>query len=176
MHIQKIGHFDHVKILEEVQSLIAKVGIKEYDRIMLQSPIENADPFKWWAEGVTDEWGKMKIKDSTPSGHMFGDYTHPLFAEAQLINHYMNKFQLFRTRVIKMGSRSCLSYHQDKQRRIHFPLVTNEKCFMVIEGKTYWLRPGRIYLVNTKKTHTVINGNRVKEPFDRIHIVGCLKE
>lgn len=163
MYVQKLGHADHVKLLEEVQSLITQLGIKKYEQISLQSPVENANPLKWWKEGTHD-------RISYPGQ----SYVHPLFREAQLINYYMNKFQMFRTRIMKMEYKSCLSYHHDNQKRIHFPLTTNNKCFMVVGNKVHWLGLGRIYLVDTTKMHTAVNGN--PEPFTRIHIVGCVKE
>ena len=34
-----------------------------------------------------------------------------------------------------MNWKSCLTYHHDETPRIHLPLITNDGCFMIIDGK-----------------------------------------
>ena len=97
----------------------------------------------------------------------------PLFPKMTYTYSIINNLNLFRTRVMKMAPRSCYSYHKDPTKRIHIPLITNDKCFMVIEDKCYWYpADGNYYLADTTKNHTFVNGSWE----ERIHIVGCIKE
>jgi hypothetical protein len=63
-----------------------------------------------------------------------------------------------------------LELHQDDEEyfRIHVPLVTNNQAYFFGEdGVKYYLMPGRLYILETKKYHgTANNGDS-----DRIHLL-----
>ena len=63
------------------------------------------------------------------------------------------------------------TYHQDTTKRIHIPLVTNDKCFFIINSivKQY-PADGNYYVVDTTQMHTAINASKK----DRIHIIGVI--
>ena len=68
-----------------------------------------------------------------------------------------------------MYEKSCYSYHTDKTPRIHIPLITNDKCFMIVDDEVIRLPAnGDVYLIDTTKFHTFLNGSWET----RIHIVG----
>ena len=53
----------------------------------------------------------------------------------------------------------CLTWHQDVDKRIHVPIVTNEGNRLVIGDSCYHLPgDGSAYYVNTTKPHTAFNG------------------
>jgi|TARA_B110000438_G_scaffold247116_1_gene249099 hypothetical protein len=102
--------------------------------------------------------------------HAESEFIIPLF-DMPYTNSIIKDLGMFRTRVMAMRSNSCYSYHQDDKMRIHIPLITNDKCFMVIEDKvSRYPADGNYYLIDTTKIHTAINGS----PDVRIHIVGCI--
>ena len=88
-------------------------------------------------------------------------------------NSVMANLGMYRSRLMKMSSKTCYSYHRDPTKRIHIPLITNDKCFFVIDDEvSYYPADGSHYLVDTTKKHTFVNASRE----DRIHIVGCTNE
>ncbi len=88
-----------------------------------------------------------------------------------LYNQIINNYQVGRVRLMKLPPHQCLSWHADSTDRLHYPIKTNPKCFMVIEDEIKHLPQNEWWLANTKENyHTVFNGSEE----DRIHLVACL--
>tara|TARA_Y100000004_G_C8937690_1_gene422836 strand:- start:1330 stop:1773 length:444 start_codon:yes stop_codon:yes gene_type:complete len=88
-------------------------------------------------------------------------------------NSVISELKMYRTRVMNMGPKSCYSYHQDPTPRMHIPLITNEKCFFVLDDEVVRLpADGQSYFIDTRKMHTFVNASFE----NRIHIVGCVDE
>lgn len=119
-------------------------------------------------EGCDDpEYGTGYLDGLT---HDENEFVIPLF-DMPYTNSIIKDLGMFRTRIMAMQSNSCYSYHQDPTMRIHIPLVTNDKCFMVIDDEVIrYPADGNHYVVDTTKMHTTVNGS----PDVRIHIVGCI--
>ena len=76
-----------------------------------------------------------------------------------------------RSRLMKLEPFHCYSYHRDASKRIHIPLITNERCMFIIEDEVHrYPADGNSYIIDTTKMHTAINASYE----DRYHIVGCL--
>lgn len=86
------------------------------------------------------------------------------------IEELIEEFKLFRTRLMCLKSKTCLTWHDDYSQRVHIPLITNDKCFMVIENTKINLESGYAYQVDTTKMHTAVNASLE----NRYHIVGCV--
>jgi len=142
------------KILEELQVL------PEYDtQIMLQVPQGQTDPF--YGIGRLANWN-----------HTEDEFIYPVF-DIPYTNNILKELKMFRTRVMRMKPHRCYSYHVDETKRIHIPLITDEKCFFVLDDKVMRLpADGTHTLVDTTKMHTFVNASSIK----RIHIVGCANE
>jgi hypothetical protein len=80
------------------------------------------------------------------------------------------KYKLGRVRLMKSIPKSCLSWHTDSSPRIHYPIKTQEGCFMVIEDEVKHLESTKWYWTNTIKTHTAFNASKE----DRIHLVAVI--
>ena len=81
------------------------------------------------------------------------------------------RFALGRTRILKKGPRSTLSWHKDPELRLHIPIITNPGCTFVIEDRSFHLpADGGVWIVNAKKYHNFFNGGEE----DRIHLVATL--
>ena len=94
----------------------------------------------------------------------------PLF-DIPYTNSIIKDLGMYRTRLMRMHSKTCYSYHIDPTQRIHIPLITNDNCFMVIDDEVIrYPADGNYYIMNTTKIHTAVNAS-FKE---RIHIVGCV--
>ena len=120
-------------------------------------------------EGETDHnYGTGKL--TSISNHTEEEFVVFLF-DMPYINAILKDLNMYRSRVMRLKSKTCYSYHQDPTKRIHIPLVTNPNCFMVIDDEVHrHPADGNHYLVDTTKIHTAVNASWE----DRIHIIGCV--
>ena len=98
----------------------------------------------------------------------------PLLYETYLKNVYdvlSKHFKLGRIRILKLGSRTSLSFHRDPEARIHIPIITNPGALMVVDNEAFHMpADGTAYFVDTTKYHTALNGGNV----ERIHLVATI--
>lgn len=85
---------------------------------------------------------------------------------AMLRSHYA----IGRVRVMKLRPKSCLTWHRDDTRRLHYPILTNPGSMMVIEDQVQHFEVGEWWLADTLHLHTAINA--WTEP--RLHLVICI--
>ena len=97
------------------------------------------------------------------------DYLKGTYTE-EVINLLSSEYGIVRGRYMMMNWKSCLTYHHDDTPRIHLPLITNDGCFMIIDGKTEKLHESVTYHVDTTKDHTALNAGKHL----RFHMVFCL--
>ncbi len=142
------------KILEELQVL------PEYEnQIMLQTVEGQVDPF--YGIGRLYNWRNTEDQ-----------FIHPVF-DIPYTNNILKELKMFRTRVMRMNPHTCYSYHVDMTKRMHIPLITDKRCFFVIDDEVMRLpADGMCTIVDTTKKHTFINASSIQ----RIHIVGCVNE
>ena len=82
-------------------------------------------------------------------------------------NELKSKYDIARVRVMKMGVKYCMSWHNDTTIRIHYPIKTQPECFMVIEDEVAHLEQDKWHWTDTTKNHTALNASAE----DRIHLV-----
>jgi len=87
-----------------------------------------------------------------------------------LYNFLTEKYFVGRVRIIKLSPRSCLTWHRDTHMRLHYPLITNEGCKMVIDDEAAHIPANTWWKTNTCNWHTAMNAGTE----DRIHIVSTL--
>ena len=165
MHIEVLEDgIDIGAILEEANNikLALKTGWSRVHQIGLQAIEPNVNPRTEYKKSI----GRLKNLDYPETYFKYTMWDTPV------INRYIQKYGMFRTRIMISKAKSCLTRHADLSKRIHIPLFTNEDCFMVIDDRTYYLEPGKIYLTNTTKKHTAVNASQKI----RGHIVGCVYE
>ncbi len=142
---------DIQKILNELKK------IPKQEQIMLQK-----------VKGKDDNYG---IGSLTAKDYPESEFNVLVYPELEYTNSIITDLNMCRTRVMRMSKKSCYSYHYDKTKRIHIPLVTNKNCFMVIEDEVFrYPADGNYYIVDTTKMHTFVNASFE----ERIHIVGCI--
>lgn len=120
-------------------------------------------------KGNEDHWvsavGKTKDYDSRY------DNLNPYF-KGTLFEEIILKYQLKRTRFLWMNGKSCYSMHKDNTPRLHIPIITNPQCFMIFQiGTIQHLKSGSVYWVDTRKSHTAMNGSDL----ERLHLVGAVE-
>ena len=150
---------DTYRIVTEIDSLLA--DITEFkDQICLQGISKDMDPF--YGSRRIDE---MDYKET--------DFKHFLFPELDYTNSVIEDLNLFRTRIMRLPKKSCLTYHRDPTMRVHIPVYTNEQCFLLIDRTAHHLKDdGSVYLCDTTKPHTAINASL----HPRTHLVGVTDE
>jgi hypothetical protein len=85
-------------------------------------------------------------------------------------NLLSQQYKLGRVRLMKSSPKSCLSWHTDSSSRIHYPIKTQEGCFMIIENEVKHLEANKWYWTDTIKPHTAFNSSKE----DRIHLVAVI--
>lgn len=88
----------------------------------------------------------------------------------EIYNFITSKFAVGRVRIIKNLPHSCLSWHKDTTKRLHYPIKTNEKCLMVIDSEAKHLPINSWWMADTLNYHTAFNGSLE----ERIHIVASV--
>jgi len=104
-----------------------------------------------------------------------GDFTvlcnqfkNTLFEDAY--NELNRVYHLGRVRLMRSNPKTCLSWHVDHHPRVHYPIKTQDGCFMVIEDEVKHLTESQWWFTNTLLKHTAFNGSA--EP--RIHLVATI--
>ena len=138
---------EELKLLPPFDKQICLQGIKNYP-----------DPY----------FGCGTISEIDP--HEETEFLYPNF-KLPYINSIMKELNMYRTRVLILKPKVCYSIHRDPSKRIHIPVITNEKCWHIINKEVRYLpADGNYYEVDTTQEHTALNGSWE----DRIHIVGCV--
>lgn len=98
----------------------------------------------------------------------------PLLMDSYFKNVYdvlSEHYNLGRVRILKLDSRTCLSYHRDPEARLHIPIITNPGALMIVEKTVRHMKAdGGVYYMDTTKYHTALNGGN--QP--RIHLVATI--
>ena len=148
--------YDIQKILNELNILP-----KWYTQICLQGIKGLADPFL-----CCGKIKRLKFDEK--------EFTSLLF-DIPYTNSIISNLGLYRTRVLRLKPSQCYSYHRDPTKRIHIPLITNIKSFLIIDKEAIHLpADGNHYLIDTIQKHTAINASPEHLKEDRIHIVGLV--
>ena len=147
--------YDIERILLEMESL------PKWDfQICLQSYEGNRD----------HTFGCGLLKKIHDHGRLETDLTYKIF-NIPYINSIIEEHQLYRTKFFKMKPKTCYSYHRDQTKRLHVPIITNDKCFLVVDDEVVRTPvEGSPYVIDTTKIHTAVNASFE----ERIHLIGCL--
>lgn len=160
-------HFTKIQDNISVDTIIDEISMfPSFDaQICIQGVKENDDPLF----GIGVGGGKNSWERKQNHNYKSTDFKYTLFHHCDYLNELIKKYNMTYTRLMKLKSKTCLSHHKDKTKRLHIPLVTNEHCWLVVDKKIYHAEAdGSYYIVDTTKMHTAINASYE----DRLHIVG----
>jgi hypothetical protein len=178
----------YTNLLEELNKLLASNTISWADsnQICLNSIIGHETNYKKGTGSLSLDWDNA-IETIDEYGHekiIVPPYDVPLkegdfnvlckqfestvFEDVykELTKHY----HVGRVRIMKSKSKTCLTWHVDSTPRIHFPIKTQEGCFMIIEDEVKHLPQQTWWHTNTILHHTAFNGSKE----DRIHLVAVI--
>ena len=87
-----------------------------------------------------------------------------------VFNMLNQKYILGRIRLMNLKPKTCLSWHVDDSPRLHYPIITQEGCFLVIEDEVMALPLNKWHIADTTKKHTAFNGSKSS----RVHLVAVI--
>ena len=170
---------NNLPVYNDLLDELANIVDLNKDQYCINSPKGYEDNDQYGVGSTTYDWDNKTV-DSNGNVHVpLRD--PPLLEEhfTQLCTKYKNtkfeiiynelskKYILGRVRIMQSRPSSCLSWHRDQEERIHFPIKTQEGCFMVIENEIKHLEQNKWYYTKTLNYHTAFNGSKEK----RIHLV-----
>lgn len=168
---------------EELNDIIKfnNISIKNNLQICINNPSKNSNEIFYGAGSLNKDWenskfingknivkNRDKILKEEDFKYICNQFKNTSFEEIYEI--LKQKYNIGRFRIMISKPNTCLSWHIDSTNRIHFPIKTQEGCFMIIENEIKFLEKCKWYITNTTKKHTAFNGS-----FEyRIHLVACV--
>lgn len=167
-------HFDIDLIREAYQIAVHDIGFS--------GELVNCISLMHQEEGDNDPRGIFWTLDSDYNEIQIERYVneeaYKIF-EPLLMDTYFKKvheilsqhFKLGRIRILKLNSRTALSYHRDPESRLHIPIITNPGALMIVGKDAHHMKAdGSVYYVDTTKYHTALNGGNEA----RVHLVATI--
>lgn len=127
-----------------------------------------------WDNATTDENGRTHVPErAVPLREQ--DFTvlctqYRGTAFEQMYESLTARYNVGRVRIMNMKSKKCLTWHTDTSPRIHYPIKTQDGCFMVIEDEVKHLPLYTWTKTDTTLPHTAFNGSKDS----RYHIVATI--
>lgn len=159
------------------------ITIPVHDQICLNAPKGKEDDYKLGTGSLYIDWekidpDKLTSKENLPVRDVIyeeDDFTElcTVFVNTpfeKLFTELTNNYNIGRVRIMINLPKTCLSWHTDSTPRLHYPIKTQDGCFMVIEDEIYHLPENQWTFTNTTVKHTAFNGSFDK----RIHIVATI--
>ena len=172
MDVQKLNFkFNEHKLKQSLDWVLKQADIDRVNQLCLtHAPDAAPHPDGMWYQGAGSLFYEYKAmgdgikrtqREPKISEEQFNDFIeeakHTYFYE--VYKQLQTQYDIGRVRLIKIHSCHCLTWHQDVDKRIHVPIVTNDGNRLVIGDSCYHLPgDGSAYYVNTTKPHTAFNG------------------
>lgn len=183
--INSLPNFD----LQAVISKLLNSGVIHWPgnrQICLNATQKNSDNFLEGTGSLYYDWDKKVLnKDKDGNDTIFvpereskleeSDFQH-LCTQFQrtefetIYNLLEERYVLGRVRLMLLKPKTCLSWHTDTSKRLHYPIKTQKGCFMNVNGELNEMLQDNWYLIDTTVEHTAVNASKE----DRIHLVACI--
>jgi hypothetical protein len=187
MSYKKLKNLPIYDLKTELSYLLEEKKIEwKGNQICLNCTRKNSDDFSEGVGSLYYDWSNVK-KINDKNGNMKIDvplrenslkesdfkyfcnvFSNTLFEEVYL--ELEKKYKLGRVRLMKSVPKTCLSWHKDTSKRIHFPIKTQSGCFMIIDNEVFYLEENNWYITDTEKYHTAVNASKE----ERIHLVATV--
>lgn len=157
-------------------------------QICINSTIENSDNFLEGTGSLYYDWDKKVVSkdkngneklvipereiklDENDFKYLCTQFRGTVFET--VYNSLQEKYKIGRVRLMLMKPKTCLSWHVDSSKRLHYPIKTQKGCFMNINGETKEMPQYKWCLADTTVEHTAFNASKE----DRIHLVVSVLE
>lgn len=123
-------------------------------------------------EKLTEGWGSMYDVHTGTYKFQETDFTefNSEFRDTSLYEMYQTIPSIGRFRIMVMQGPCAYTIHKDLSKRYHYVIETNPKCLFLFPDEEKMIHipaDGNLYLLNTLRSHTFLNGSRKR----RIHLV-----
>lgn len=185
----KINDLPCYDLLTEINNLQVKKSLKwSGNQICINTSKDNLDDYHLGTGSLLYDWDKSyteidvngiekiitPVRDIPLKEEQFcvvaNVFKNTLFEEVYIA--LTKKYNIGRVRLMKSKPKTTLTWHIDETKRIHYPIKTQEGCFMVIEEEIKHLTANNWWWTNTIIPHTAFNASKE----DRIHLVAVLLE
>jgi hypothetical protein len=187
-YFEKIENLPVLDLYTELSNMLKNgvISYSSFNQISLNTIPSQPDNFNLGTGSLYYDWSSAK-EITNPDGTLqivSPKYDVPLQEEdfsvlctqfegtlfEEVYKELSKKYKLGRVRIIKMGLRYCMSWHNDTSPRLHFPIKTQQGCFMVIEDEVKHLEQGEWWITDTTNYHTAFNASSE----ERIHLVAAI--
>lgn len=167
-------NFNIPKLQEDLSTLLTRVPIDEHNQVCLMHRDNCNNPYYFGCGSLTRD-GNYSAGKQIKRTVIHEEKEFAIFNQ-DLENTYFytiykeinNHLKIVRMRIMALHQKCCLTWHRDFDKRIHIPIITDEKCKFVLEDTVFHLpADGSAYIIDTTKYHTVFNGSKIV----RIHLV-----
>jgi hypothetical protein len=125
----------------------------------------NADPTITSVEQVPIKKERFEEEDFTV---ICSQFKGTVFED--MYNAVKEKYKIGRVRLMMNTPKSSMTWHTDWNIRLHYPIKTQEGCFMVVDDEVKHLEAGQWTLTNTVLKHAAFNASLE----NRIHFVATV--
>lgn len=146
--------FDTDKLFTEANSVIENAGWGDRYQIHLT---HHPDTPQWFFGSKMTSKGCTQLND-----FLKGSYIE------ETLNTIKKDYEVGRVRLMLLRKEKCYTLHSDSSRRIHIPLQTNRECLMIVGNEAVHMPEKTVWLADTTKLHSAMNGSYEK---DRIHLL-----
>ena len=161
MLIKQLEFIDVIPILEEYHRLESSMVWTDYGFKGRQVGLQHKIDEDVWASAV-----------GRSSGNEFESKLLNPFFKDTVFEELIDKYKLFKTRLMWLNPYACYSMHQDESPRIHIPLITNKQCYFVFKERLpVHLALNCVYQTDTTRHHSFMNCSSVP----RLHLVGAVQ-
>jgi len=159
--IRILNKIDNLSLLNAYYALEQNINWTNFGHSGKQSGLQFKDNEDHWTSAVGPSSGNELLSCNL----------NPFF-KGTVFEDIINEYNLYKTRLMWVGSKTCYSMHRDETPRIHIPIITHPDCYFVFRtGMLQHLSTDNVWWVDTTKTHTFINCSDK----NRLHLVGAVK-
>lgn len=165
----------HPDLIDQLKTIVDLTA----NQYCITAPLGHADDVFYGTGSLKYDWSRCTVNEDGSRDVPLrdnplkeSDFTEvcDVFKGTAFENIYYGltqKYEVGRVRIMIMEPSTCLTWHGDTEERIHYPIKTQEGCFMVIENEVKHLKQNKWYYTKTLKKHTAFNGSNEQ----RIHLV-----
>lgn len=175
LFINSVSNFDDLKhdCLQLVADNTPSNVTDKNHRTNWTNPYGEAKQWSLWNDsGLFDETKSINLNNKIERKFHYAE-KYPVLNK--FINDWPDKINV---RINLLGPDSGLNQHEEQilhnhndeiviRIRFHLPLVTNENCYVFLDGEVYNYKEGNIYFFNNGCVHGAINESKI----DRYHLV-----
>ena len=156
--------------MSEVFKIVGKVDLEKIKAELKGKKVSAQFALQQDENGIGDATGSTyELRDDEK------DFVKPIYKDMPYINSIIEKYGMYRTRIMKLLGGCCYTVHVDNDPRIHIPLTSDEKNYFICNDQLIKMpADGSVYLVDTRYPHTAVNASNSR--FIRTHIIGNVND